>query len=83
MKVLPIGQAITRRRLLRINIALGLLVVLVAFVVNVTGEYSNLMELRAADSQFNYIALTGILYSAFSFLFCVLSKPFCYPQRSK
>lgn len=82
MKVLSIGQAITRRRLLRMNVALGLTVVLVAFVVNVTGEYTNLTELKAADTQFNYIALAGILYSASSFLFCLMSKPFWFPQDS-
>lgn len=83
MKLLTMEQAVSRRRLLRMNIALGLLVVLVAFVVNISGEYNSLVELKAADTLFNYVAMAGILYSASSFLFCVVSKPFWFPQRLK
>ena len=80
MKLLPTDKALVRRRLLRANIILGILVVFIAFVVNVTGEYSNLSEFRAADTIFNYVAIGGLLYAASSFIFCVVSKPFWFPK---
>ena len=81
MNVLSMDKAITRRRILRVNIILGLMVFIIAFGVNISGEYSNLMELKAADAVFNYIAIGGVLYSAISFIFCTMSKPFWFPEN--
>lgn len=83
MKLLSMDRALLRRRLLRANIFLGLLVVVVAFGLNISGEYASLSELKAADTLFNYAAIGGFLYAAFSWIFCVLSKPFWFPFTGK
>lgn len=82
MKLLSMNKALSRRRLLRINVALGLIVVLIAFAMNITGNYSSLEEIKAADSMFNVIALAGILYSVSSLMFCIISKPLWFPGKS-
>ena len=83
MKLLSEDKAIMRRRLLRVNVAFGLFVVLIAFTANITGSYSNLAELKAADSMYNQIALAGVLYSVASLMFCIISKPFWFPGKVK
>lgn len=80
MKLLPMDRALLRRRLLRINVLLGLLVFLVAFGMNISGEYGSLGELKEADTMFNIIAIGGLFYAASSWIFCVMSKPFWFPQ---
>ena len=79
MKVLSMERALLRRRILRMNIAIGLLIFFAAFGLNISGEYSNLGELKNADSMFSFIAVGGLLYAAFSWIFCVMSKPFWFP----
>ena len=79
MKLLTMDRALLRRRILRSNIFLGLLVFIVAFGLNISGEYRNLGELQAADSLFNAAAVGGLLYAAFFWVFCVMSKPFWFP----
>lgn len=79
MKQLSMDRALHRRRLLRINIVLGLLVFFVAFGLNISGEYNSLGELKMADAMFNYIAIGGLLYAAVAWIFCVMSKPFWFP----
>lgn len=80
MKLLSMDKALLRRRVLRINIILGLLVFAAAFILNISSEYNNLGELKAADSMFGLIAISGLLYAAFSWMFCVMSKPFWFPS---
>jgi len=80
MKQLSIDSTLLRRRILRMNILLGLLVFFAAFIMNISGEYSNLGELKAADSMFGLVAIGGLLYAAFSWIFCVMSKPFWFPS---
>jgi len=80
MRLLSMDKALFRRRMLRINIMLGLLVFFAAFIMNVFGEYNNLGELKAADSMFGLVAIGGLLYAAFSWIFCVMSKPFWFPS---
>ncbi len=80
MKLLSMDKALFRRRMLRINIMLGLLVFFAAFIMNISGEYNNLGELKAADSMFGFVAIGGLLYAAFSWIFCVMSKPFWFPS---
>ncbi len=82
MKQLSMDSALLRRRILRMNILLGLLVFFAAFIMNISGEYSNLGELKAADSMFGLVAIGGLLYAAFSWIFCVMSKPFWFPSGS-
>ena len=82
MKLLSMSKALSRRRLLRVNVALGLFVVLIAFAVNISGNYSSLAEIKAADSMFNMIALAGVLYSVSSLMFCIISKPQWFPGKS-
>ena len=81
MKLLSMGEALLRRRLLRFNILLGLLVFIGALIVNITGEYNTLVELEAADKMFNYVGIGGLLYAAISMIICVMSKPFWFPQN--
>ena len=83
MKQLSMDKALVRRRILRINVGLGLLVFTMAFFFMVTGDYSSLSERKAADSLLNYVALGGVLYAAFAWMFCVMSKPFWFPSMSK
>lgn len=83
MKLLSMNRALLRRRILRINIVLGLLVFVVAFGLNISGEYNNLGELKAADSVFNFVTIGGLLYAAFSWIFCALSKPFWFPHTGE
>ena len=80
MKQLSMDQALLRRRILRFNILLGLLAFAAAVFLTLTGEYSSLAERNAAESLFNYIAIGGLLYAAFAWMFCVLSKPFWFPD---
>ncbi len=80
MKLLSMDSALFRRRILRLNVLTGLLVFVVAFGLNISGEYSDLGELQAADSMFNFVAIGGLLYAAFSWMFCVMSKPFWFPS---
>lgn len=82
MKLLSMDKALLRRRILRVNILLGLLVFFMAFIVNVTGEYSSAAELKAADTLFNYVGIGALLYSVMSLVFCVMSKPFWFPQNN-
>lgn len=79
MELLSMDRALLRRRLLRINIFIGLLVFVVAFGLNISGEYGSLGELEAADSIFNFVAIGGLIYASFSWIFCVMSKPFWFP----
>lgn len=83
MKQLSMDRALLRRRLIRINIVLGLLVFLLAFGLNISGEYNNLGELKAADTLFNIVAIGGLLYAAVAWIFCVMSKPFWFPFSDK
>lgn len=83
MKQLSMDKALLRRSILRVNIVLGLLVFVVAFGFNISGEYSNIGELKAADTMFNYAAIGGLLYAAFAWIFCVMSKPFWFPLTNK
>lgn len=83
MKLLSMDRALLRRRILRANIFMGLLVFVVAFGLNISGEYGNLADRQSAEAVFNYAALGGVLYAAFSWIFCVMSKPFWFPFTGK
>ena len=79
MKLLSMDKALLRRKILRLNILTGTLIFVVAVFLILTGDYGNLAERREAESVFNMIALTGLCYAAFSWIFCVMSKPFWFP----
>ena len=79
MKLLSMDRALLRRRVLRANIFFGLLVFIVAFGLNISGEYGSLVELKEADTLFNIAAISGLLYAVFFWIFCVMSKPFWFP----
>jgi len=81
MKILSMDKAVFRRRILRVNVLLGLVVFITAFILMINGDYSNLAERKAADSIYNTIALGGILYAVVSWMFCVMSKPFWFPTK--
>ena len=81
MKILSMDKAVFRRRILRVNVLLGLVVFITAFILMINGDYSNLAERKAADSIYNTIALGGVLYAVVSWMFCVMSKPFWFPTK--
>ena len=83
MKVLSMPLAIKRRRLLRLNILLGLAVFVIATYLMATGHYENYLERRAADALYTKFAIGGLLYVAATWMFCVLSKPFWFPKRNR
>ena len=83
MKLLPIDRALFRRRLLRINVLAGLLIFAVGVGLTLTGEYSSLADRKTAETFYNYIAFGGLGYAAFSWMFCVMSKPFWFPTMVK
>jgi hypothetical protein len=83
MKLLPLDNAMLRRRILRFNVLAGLLIFAVAVGLSITGEYSNLADREAAETAFNYVAMGGLLYAASSWIFCVMSKPFWFPATGK
>lgn len=83
MKLLPMDSALLRRRILRLNILVGLLTFAVAVGLSITGEYSGLADRKAAETLFNNIAMAGVLYAACSWIFCVMSKPFWFPAAVK
>jgi len=57
MTTLPLDKAVSRRRLLRANIVLGLLVFAIAIYLNITGEYANLAERTATEALYNKMAI--------------------------
>ncbi len=57
MKILTMDKAVLRRRILRFNILLGLLVFVAAIALSLTGEYASLVERQEAESVFNMIVL--------------------------
>ncbi len=79
MKLLSMDRALLRRRILRFNIIIGLLVFVAAVALNISSEYNNLNELKAANAMFSFTAIGGLLYAAFFWIFCVMSKPFWFP----
>lgn len=79
MKLLSMDKALLRRRILRFNILIGLLVFVAAVALNISGEYSNLGELKEANAMFSFTAIGGLLYATFFWIFCVMSKPFWFP----
>ncbi len=80
MKPLPLDKALLRRRILRSNIAIGILIFIIAIVLTLTGQYADLAERQAAESLYNYMALGGLLYSAVAWIICAMSKPFWFPM---
>jgi hypothetical protein len=79
MKVLSMDKAMLRRRILRFNILIGLLVFVAAVALNISGEYNCLDELKAANAMFSFTAVGGLLYAAVFWVYCVMSKPFWFP----
>jgi len=83
MQMLPANKAIRRRRILRFNILLASLVFVAAFVLTITGEYATLQERQAADTVYNFLMVGSVLYMAGTWILCVFSKPFWFPQSNK
>ena len=81
MKLLPFDQALKRRRILRLNILLGVITFLVAFYMIATGDFSSYKESRAEMSIYNRFAIGGLLYAAISWIYCMMSKPFWFPAN--
>ena len=82
MKILNENKALRRRRFLRSNILVALLVLIVSTYMIITGEYSTLQERKSADSLYNTLIIGSILYMAFVWISCVMTKPFWFPKSS-
>jgi len=80
MKMLSSKGAILRTRILRLNILLGLIVLITTFFMMMTGEYSTLAERNEADQMYNLIMIGSILYMAAVWFGCVFTKPFWKPE---
>ncbi|MDH5392484.1 MAG: hypothetical protein OEY11_04765 [Gammaproteobacteria bacterium] len=76
MKILSEKATMLRTRILRFNILLGLIVLMTAFFLMMTGEYSTLAERQQADRAYNYIMIGSLLYMATVWFGCVFTKPF-------
>ena len=81
MKILPPEKALTRRRILRTNILLGLTAFIFAFYMLATSDFSSYSQLRASEALYNRVALGGLIYAALSWIFCTMSKPFWFPTN--
>jgi len=83
MKLLPPNQSLRRRSFLRFNILLGIAVFLVAFYMIATGDFSSYKESQVEVTMYNRIAIGGLLYSAFFWMYCIMSKPFWFSPFKK
>lgn len=79
MPLLPMDKAMRRRRILRINIFVGLAIFAAAFFRIATGDFGSYNEAKSAETMYNIIAISGLLYAAFLWMYCMLSKPFWFP----
>ncbi|MDH5516816.1 MAG: hypothetical protein OEY36_03225 [Gammaproteobacteria bacterium] len=83
MKVLNPEQAKRRTLLLRLNILIGFIVFIASVVLLISGEYSSLAERKEADEFYNVIAIGSLLYMAFIWFACNISRPFWKAGSSK
>ena len=81
MKILKEDSAIRRRKFLRFNILIALIVLIVSQYLTITGEYATLAERQSADGIYNILAIGSILYMALVWISCVLTKPFWFPKK--
>jgi len=82
MKILSENSALRRRRFLRLNIFVALIVLIVSAFMIITGEYSSLQERQSADAIYNILAIGSIIYMAAVWISCVMTKPFWFPKKS-
>ena len=82
MKILNENKALRRRRFLRLNILVALVVLIVSTYMIITGDYSTLQERKLADALYNMLIIGSILYMAFVWISCVMTKPFWFPKSS-
>ena len=82
MKILSENSALRRRRFLRFNILVALIVLIVSAFMIITGEYSTLQERKSADAIYNILAIGSIIYMAAIWISCVMTKPFWFPKKS-
>ena len=61
---------------LRINIAIGLTITVIALYLIFTGEYPSMKEREAREIILNRFAVGGLIYMGLVWSACQLSKPF-------
>lgn len=81
MNALSPEKSIRRRRLLRMNILIAFVVFLGSFFMIITSEYSSLAERKAADAVYNALAIGSLIYMAFVWITCVMTKPFWFSSN--
>lgn len=82
MKILTENKALRRRRFLRLNILVALLVFIVSAYMVVSGDYSSLQERQSADQVYNILMIGSIVYMAAVWVSCVMTKPFWFPGKT-
>ena len=83
MQMLDESKAIRRRRLLRLNILVAILVLALSFLLTITSTYTTLQERQAAETIYNLVMVGSVLYMVGTWMFCTLTKPFWFPQSNK
>ena len=81
MKVLKEDSAVRRRKFLRLNTLAALIVLIVSFYLMTTGDYATLDERKSADAIYNTLIVGSVLYMAFVWISCVMTKPFWFPKK--
>jgi len=64
------------KKVLRINMLLGVLVTIVSTYLMITGTYDNIQQREAQEMLLSIIALSGIFYTFVLWLTCVFRKQF-------
>ena len=67
-------QEVKLKRIFRINMLIGFLVVAASVYFIVTGHYDNLAQRLTAEATMNKIAVGGLLYVAGFWYMCVFRK---------
>ena len=76
-------RAIRRQNLLRVNIAMGILIFVIAMLLSLIADYQNPVDYREAERIYNYMAFGGTLYSAVAWLYCALRQPHWFAAASR
>jgi len=66
---------------IRANLVLGLVVVVVAMYLMITGEYATIQERHAEDAILTRYAVGGLFYTVVFWYLCLFGKPYLLPSK--
>ena len=69
------------RKVMRMNVFLGLILFAAMFFLIVTGQYENLAARMEAENLLNAFAIGGLLYSALFFILCRFTSPHIHTTK--